>query len=47
ARHLHDSQWQCYPNTAHLFPWEIPDRVVTDIDRWIESHPQAVGNSES
>ncbi|MBD1885943.1 alpha/beta fold hydrolase [Microcoleus vaginatus] len=46
ARHLHDCQWQCYPNTAHLFPWEIPDRVVTDIDRWIESHPEAVGNCE-
>jgi proline iminopeptidase len=45
ARHLHDCQWQCYPNTAHLFPWEIPDRVVADIDRWIESHPEAVGAS--
>ncbi len=46
ARHLHDCQWHCYPNTAHLFPWEIPDRVVADIDRWIESHPEAVGNYE-
>ena len=42
ARHLHDCQWQCYPNTAHLFPWEIPDRVLADIDRWIEQFPQAV-----
>ncbi len=42
ARHLHNSQWQCYPDTAHLFPWEIPDRVIADIDRWIESNPQAV-----
>ncbi len=47
ARHLQDSQWQCYPNTAHLFPWEIPDRVLADIDRWIENFPQAVGNCES
>ncbi len=46
ARHLHDCQWQCYPNTAHLFPWEIPDRVLADIDRWIEKFPQAVGNGE-
>jgi len=47
ARHLHDCQWQCYANTAHLFPWEIPDRVIADIDRWIEKFPQAVGNCES
>ena len=47
ARHLQDCQWQCYPNTAHLFPWEIPDRVIADIDRWIEKFPQAVGNCES
>ena len=47
ARHLQDCQWQCYPNTAHLFPWEIPDRVIADIDRWIEKFPQAVGNCQS
>ena len=47
ARHLRDCQWECYRNTAHLFPWEIPDRVLADIDRWIESNPQAVGNCES
>jgi len=47
ARHLQDCQWQCYANTAHLFPWEIPDRVIADIDRWIEKFPQAVGNCES
>ncbi|HBB35513.1 MAG TPA: alpha/beta hydrolase [Cyanobacteria bacterium UBA9273] len=40
AQHLHDCQWQCYPHTAHLFPWEIPDRVLSDIDRWIEQNPQ-------
>ena len=38
ARHLKDAQWQCYPNTAHLFPWEIPDQLLADIDRWIDSH---------
>lgn len=42
ARHLKNAQWQCYPNTAHLFPWEICDRVLADIDRWIESHPHIV-----
>ena len=44
ARHLQESQWECYPNTAHLFPWEIPDRVLADIDRWIEHFPQAVSD---
>jgi pimeloyl-ACP methyl ester carboxylesterase len=44
ARHLKKSQWQCYSNTAHLFPWEIPQQVLSDIDRWLEEHPQVVGN---
>jgi pimeloyl-ACP methyl ester carboxylesterase len=44
ARHLKNSQWQCYPNTAHLFPWEIPQQVLRDIDRWLEEHPQVLGN---
>lgn len=36
AQHLNDCQWQCYPNTAHLFPWEIPEQLLKDIDQWIE-----------
>ncbi|WP_044171692.1 alpha/beta fold hydrolase [Kamptonema formosum] len=43
ARHLKNCEWHCYPNTAHLFPWEIPNRVNADIYRWIDSHPEAVG----
>ncbi|MBD2537833.1 alpha/beta hydrolase [Coleofasciculus sp. FACHB-SPT36] len=42
AHHLKDCQWHCYPNTAHLFPWEIPERVLRDIDSWLDSHPQVV-----
>ncbi len=42
ARHLKDCHWKCYPNTAHLFPWEIPDQVLRDIDHWIELHPQVI-----
>ncbi len=38
ARHLKNSEFQCYPNTAHLFPWEIPDLALKDIDRWINLH---------
>jgi pimeloyl-ACP methyl ester carboxylesterase len=46
AQHLKNAEWKCYPNTAHLFPWEIPDRVLKDIDGWIESHPQAIAPLE-
>ncbi|MFE1747955.1 alpha/beta fold hydrolase [Coleofasciculus sp. H7-2] len=42
AHHLKDCQWHCYPNTAHLFPWEIPELVLRDIDSWLDSHPQVV-----
>jgi pimeloyl-ACP methyl ester carboxylesterase len=42
ARHLHNCQSHCYPNTAHLFPWEIPDRVLADIDRWIDTLPESI-----
>lgn len=42
ARHLKDCQWHCYANTAHLFPWEIPTQVLSDIDKWIAAHPQVV-----
>ncbi|AFY31593.1 alpha/beta fold hydrolase [Calothrix sp. PCC 7507] len=40
ARNLKNCQWQCYPDTAHLFPWEIPQQVLNDIDRWLAEHPQ-------
>ncbi|NEQ39871.1 MAG: alpha/beta hydrolase [Okeania sp. SIO3I5] len=36
AVHLKNAAWQCYANTAHLFPWEIPHQVLTDIENWIE-----------
>ncbi|MEH2057335.1 MAG: alpha/beta hydrolase [Nostoc sp.] len=44
ARHLQNSEWQCYPNTAHLFPWEVPQLVLNDIDHWLEEHPQVIGS---
>lgn len=40
AQHLKNCQWQCYPNTAHLFPWEIPQQVNSDIDTWLTVHPE-------
>ena len=27
-----------YPQVAHLFPWEIPDKVLQDIQRWLDGH---------
>jgi pimeloyl-ACP methyl ester carboxylesterase len=37
AENLQDCTWKCYPNTAHLFPWEIPEQVLTDIDSWLDA----------
>jgi pimeloyl-ACP methyl ester carboxylesterase len=37
AAHLKNSHYICYPNTAHLFPWEIPERVNQDIQKWLQS----------
>lgn len=38
ARHLPQATSRCYPNTAHLLPWEIPDRLLNDIEAWLEHH---------
>ncbi|MEA5567310.1 alpha/beta hydrolase [Anabaena sp. UHCC 0399] len=42
AQNLKNSQWQCYPNTAHLFPWEIPQQLLGDIDGWLANHSQVM-----
>lgn len=42
SRYLKDSESHCYPNTAHLFPWEIPNQVLSDIDRWLEKNHKVV-----
>jgi pimeloyl-ACP methyl ester carboxylesterase len=44
SQHLQNCQWYCYPNTAHLFPWEIPHQVLNDIDTWLEEHPQVISS---
>ena len=38
SRYLKDCQSYCYTKTAHLFPWEIPDQVLSDIDRWLDKN---------
>lgn len=47
ASHLPHAEWHCYPNTAHLFPWEVPDRVLADIDAWLQRYPEVVTPSPS
>ncbi|MFK8183975.1 MAG: alpha/beta fold hydrolase [Phormidesmis sp.] len=38
ARALPNCQTHCYPDTAHLFPWEIPEVVNADIQSWLLEH---------
>lgn len=38
ARALPNCETHCYPDTAHLFPWEIPDVVNADIQNWLTKH---------
>ena len=42
VRSLQNCESHCYPNTAHLLPWEIPDQILADIDQWLTDHPEAV-----
>ncbi len=42
VRSLQNCEFHCYPNTAHLLPWEIPDQILGDIDRWLADHPEVV-----
>ena len=36
AEQLNNCQWKCYLDVAHLFPWEIPDLVLADLDTWLK-----------
>jgi pimeloyl-ACP methyl ester carboxylesterase len=38
ARALSHAQSRCYRDTAHLFPWEIPDQMNADISQWLTEH---------
>lgn len=42
AQRLPRAIWHCYPQAAHLFPWEIPHQVLSDIDHWLTTHPQII-----
>ncbi|WP_371259624.1 alpha/beta fold hydrolase [Calothrix sp. 336/3] len=48
SAHLVNSQYYCYPNTAHLLPWEIPQQLLADIDQWLsENQENTVHSPES
>lgn len=34
AEQMPAATWKLYPNTAHLFPWEIPEQVGNDLRQW-------------
>lgn len=38
AQHLPNCQTHCYSSVAHLFPWEIPEQVLADIDQWLREN---------
>lgn len=39
AESLPNCTTRIYPRTAHLFPWEIPQQVLADIDFWLQQMP--------
>jgi pimeloyl-ACP methyl ester carboxylesterase len=40
AKALPNCEWECYPETAHLLPWEIPEKLRSRIDQWLAAHPE-------
>lgn len=42
AQALPHAEYHCYPNAAHLFPWEIPAVMQADIDRWLAQNAALV-----
>jgi pimeloyl-ACP methyl ester carboxylesterase len=42
AKALPNCDWKVFPQTAHFLPWEIPDQVLSEIDQWLEQHPDII-----
>ncbi|MEA5418294.1 alpha/beta hydrolase [Spirulina sp. CCNP1310] len=38
AAALPHCDWSCFPDTAHLLPWEMPETVTTLIRDWLTAH---------
>lgn len=47
ARALPNCESRCYPNTAHLFPWEISDQMSADIQEWLSRQKFPTGGVHS
>lgn len=41
-----NARWIEYPNTGHLFPWEVPDRVQHDIQQWLNDRDYLQANND-
>jgi pimeloyl-ACP methyl ester carboxylesterase len=41
AKALPNCEWETYPNTAHLLPWECPEALLQRIQQWLIVHPEA------
>ncbi|WP_264322971.1 alpha/beta fold hydrolase [Romeriopsis navalis] len=42
AKALPNCEWECFADTAHLLPWEIPEQLRARIDRWLVAHPEVI-----
>mgnify|MGYP001796882584 FL=1 len=38
AQYLPNCEYINYPQVAHLFPWEIPELVLKDIQKWLDNY---------
>ncbi len=45
AKALPNCEAHMYPNTAHLFPWEIPVKMNADIHSWLADQNLRFGNA--
>ena len=46
AQALPLAESHCYPQTAHLLPWEIPDLLLNDIGAWLNYHAPKITNQQ-
>lgn len=42
AKALPNCEWECYPETAHLLPWEIPGVLLDRMEQWLLEHPEVM-----
>ncbi|MCF2970646.1 alpha/beta hydrolase [Synechococcus sp. Nb3U1] len=47
AQALPQCTWIAYPNTAHLFPWEIPAQVGQDLRQWLRAQDWGIPSTPS